>query len=600
MSETNDKLDRVAEMDARLRNRHALVGLLALLLSLGFHLLLWSEFPSLNWRFLIRSEYPERHYQPFDLQKVQPLVTEQTALRPPRFRPENPSLATDLSTEAASAGAGVDDARLEPPDVGGSIGELGSPEVEPSAAPRREGWDPRQEILRVDDSRSAALRSAHPRPVTTPAIHRLATAPDLTFQADREEAARTQIAGKGGGGEWDPSSLNLQRIPVRRERGGGIPPVKVPPLPVLPTVETARLIDEVPEQVAPRKRLEKLLTVEVRKYTPLRDPYGYAMIEIKRLNPEVLPVLPKDVLIVQDSSASITEMRLHYCREGLKRALTFLRPGDRFNLIAFRDRTERCFPAWVEVNPDNLMRCEAFISALQSQGETDIFGSLEELLKVTPQSGRPMIVLMVTDGRPTQGLTDSAQIIARFSQANAGARSLFTMGTIGSANIYLLDLLSYRNRGDTRVVTTGRWDIPAVLAQRAASTARPVLSDVRFVFSAASRIETYPALTPNLYLDQSLILYARYPRTESKLVFQALGQAGETECDMVFEVDLAKASNWNDEIRTLWSWHKAYDLIGRHTATRDAEILHELRTLEKEYGIRIPYAAELGSPDAGK
>ena len=592
MPETNEKMDLVAEMGARLRHRHAWVGVLALILSLGLHIWLLSEFPDLTWRFIMRPEYPERQYQPFDLQKVQPLVTEPTPLRPPRFRPENPSLATDLSTEAASANAGVDDARLEPPDVGGPIGELGSPAVEPSASPRREGWDPRQEILRVDDSRAAALRSAHPRPITTPAIHRLALAPDLTLQADREEAARLQLAGNGGGGEWDPSTLNLQRTAVRRERGGSHP-VKVPPLPVLPTVETARLVDEIPERVAPRKRLENLLTLDVRKYTPLRDPYGYAMIEIKRLNPEVLPILSKDILFVQDSSASITDKRLHYCQEGLKKALTFLRPGDRFNMIAFRDRSERCFPDWMEVNPDNLMRCEAFITALQSQGETDIFASLEDLLKVPPQPGRPMIVLMVTDGLPTQGLTDSAQIIARFSQANAGGRSLFTMGTIGSANIYLLDLLSYRNRGDTRVVTTGRWDIPGVLAQRAVSTSRPVLSEVRFVFSAASRIETYPGLTPNLYLDQSLVLYARYPRTDSKLVFQALGQAGETECDMVFEVDLAKASNWNDEIRTLWSWHKAYDLIGRHTATRDADVLRELRVLEKDYGIRIPYAAEL-------
>jgi hypothetical protein len=593
MPETNEKIDRVAEMAARLRHRHAWVGVLALILSLGLHLWLLSEFPDLTWRFLMRPEYPERQYQPFDLQKVQPLVMEPTALRPPRFRPENPSLATDLSTEAASAGAGVDDARLEPPEIGGSIDEGRGPEGEPSTPPRREGWDPRQEILRVDDSRADALRSARPRPVTTPAIYRLAGAPDLTLQADREEASRTPMAGNDGGGEWDPTTVNLQRTAVRRERGGA-PPVRTPPRPVLPTVETARLIDENPERVAPRKRLEKLLTVEVRKYTPLRDPYGYAMIEIKRLNPEVLPVLPKDVLFVQDSSASITEKRLYYCREGLKKALTFLRPGDRFNLIAFRDRTERCFPTWAELNPDTLMRGEAFITGLQSQGETDIFGSLEELLKVPPQSGRPMIVLMVTDGLPTQGLTDSAQIIARFSEANAGARSLFTMGTIGSANVYLLDLLSYRNRGDTRVVTTGRWDIPNVLIQRTAGTARPVMGDVRFVFSAASRIETYPGLTPNLYLDQSLILYARYPRTESKLVFQALGQAGTTECDMVFEVDLAKASNWTDEIRTLWSWHKAYDLIGRHTSSRDADVLHQLRTLEKEYGIRIPYAAEVG------
>lgn len=592
MSQPNDKPDLVAEIGVRLRHRHAWLGALALILSLGLHVWLLVEFPDLTWHFILWPDYPERQYQPFDLQKVQPLVAEASPLRPPRFRPENPSLATDLSTEAASAGAEMEAVRLEPPRGGEVLDELGAPEGEPSAPPRREGWDPRQEILKVTDSRAAALRSARPRPVTTPAVTRLARAPDLTWAVDRE--ATTRAAGSGLGEDtWDPFTLNLQRSAVRRERAGRRAAAPMIPLAKLSSAETARVVAERPERVAPRKRLEKFLTLEVRKYTPLRDPYGYAMIEIKRLNPEVLPVLPKDVLIVQDSSASITEKRLYYCREGLHKALAFLRPADRFNLMAFRDRTQQCFPAWAEVTAETVKQGEAFIANLQSEGETDIFGSLEELLHVMPRPGRPLVVVMVTDGLPTQGLTDSAQIIARFSEANAGARSLFTMGTIGSANVYLLDLLSYRNRGDTRVVTSGRWDIPGVLVQRVASVARPVLSDVRFVFSAANRVETYPVLTPNLYLDRSLILYVRYPRTESRLVFQALGQSLDNECDMVFEVDLAKVSTWTDEIRTLWAWHKAYDLIGRHTASRAPEVLDELRALEKDYGIGIPYAAEL-------
>ncbi len=589
MSEPDDLARPVAELEARLRTRHAGIALLALIVSLALHVWLLLEGPHLTWRFLLRPEYPERQYQPFDLQKIQPVVSEAAPVRPPRFRPENPSLATDLSTEAASAGKEVDDSRLEPPDVGGAIGEWGAPAGEPTAAPRREGWDPRQEILRVDDSRSLALRNAKPRPLTTPGIHRLARAPDLTLQAEREEAARTAMAGTSGGGEWDPSRLNLQRLPVRRSPAAAVAPTVAPPPPVMPTAETARLVAEVPEQVAPRKRLEKRLTLEVRKFLPPRDPHGYAMIEIKRLSPEALPVLPKDVLFVQDASASITERRLYHCREGLQRALSALRPGDRFNLIAFRGQVERCFPSWAPVDAAGLERAGAFIAGMQSHGETDLYRSLEELLKEAPRSGRPMIVLLITDGLPTQGLVDSAQIISRFSGENAGARSLFTMGTIGSANVYLLDMLSYRNRGDTRVVTTGRWDIPDVLAQRADSVARPVLGDVRFVFSAASRIETYPVLTPNLYLDRSLILYARYPRQESRLVFQALGRAGEVECDMVFDVDLGRAATWTDEIPTLWAWHKAYDLIGRHTIERDPAALRDLRRLEREYGIQVPY-----------
>jgi hypothetical protein len=100
---------------------------------------------------------------------------------------------------------------------------------------------------------------------------------------------------------------------------------------------------------------------------------------------------------------------------------------------------------------------------------------------------------------------------------------------------YLLDLLSYRNRGDTFIVKTGRWDIPAVFESRVREISRPVLSDVRFRFAGQTYCDAYPVLTANLYLDRPLVIYGRFMKGTKRLVFQATGQADDIQCDMVFD-----------------------------------------------------------------
>ena len=209
------------------------------------------------------------------------------------------------------------------------------------------------------------------------------------------------------------------------------------------------------------------------------------------------------------------------------------------------------------------------------------------------QPGRPVIMEVVSDGVATVGLTDQSLIIEAFSQANQGQVSVFTTGTYPGVNAYLLDLLSYRNRGDTVVVRTGRWDIPAAIQARLWEVARPVLNDVKFRFAGQGECDVLPRLTPNLYMDKPLVLYARYPRDVHRLVFQATGQAGDIKCDMVFDLDLAKAVAGEKEIRTQWAWQKAYDLIGEHNRTHDSALVDEIRGIGRTYSIRIPYRSEL-------
>jgi Ca-activated chloride channel family protein len=290
----------------------------------------------------------------------------------------------------------------------------------------------------------------------------------------------------------------------------------------------------------------------------------------------------------------MADERLHFCRQGLVRCLMEIGGHDRFNVLRFREVFERCFPAWADNSVESRSQAYQFIGGLRAEGETDIYSSLKTLPGVERKGGRPVIALIVTDGRPTTGLVRSSDIIGEFSKLNDGAISVFAIGTSQTANSYLLDLIGYCNRGDAYVVKGGRWSIADDMFRIMREIRRPVLSDVRFLFGSGSGCDVYPVLTSNLYLDRPLVLHGRYPVTTDRFVFQAVGQGGEVKCDMIFDVSLARALRTDDkEIRTTWAKQRVYHLLGQYARRADPAIMSDVLDTARQYRIDVPYRKSL-------
>lgn len=582
------------EILARIQRLRSRTGIVAFIVSAVIHALILWQLSKASLALLAKPERLPRQQKILKLGEVK-YVPPPQPVRPERFRPENPNLTAEAPGDAAKAVKTVDEAKLEsrvPP--GEFLAAASEPLREPEPDSTRPVFQPRQEILMIDKQIVSASPS-HPR-VSVVVAPRVKRAADLVFAADWKDAAKFKEATKGAGdsSDIDLDAMDLQRTPEfgRRKLAAASPP----PATIVPAAPEEAVKPRPPEEearLAPYRQLEKLLKVDVWKYASGKEPYSYCMIEIKRIGEAELPVLPKDILLVQDFSASITEQRLHFCREGMTNTLALIGPNDRFNIIGFRDRPERLFHEWKAPTPVALEQARDFISRMQSRGNTDIYGSVLAFLKEQRQKGRPMIVYIISDGIPTVGVTDNTRIIEEFSARNMGEVSVFTLGTSGAANSYLLDLLSYRNRGDTFLVTSGRWDIPTAIRERMHGFSRPVLGDLKTVFTTSEKVETYPALTSNLYLDRPLVLYCRYPRELNELAFQVTGAAGDINCDMLFKVDLNTAKSWKAEVRTLWAWQKVYHLIGEHTRTRSPMTIAELKQIGKAYSLKIPYLNEL-------
>ncbi len=504
---------------------------------------------------------------------------------------ESAPMIEDIVDTAAKLGIPVPASLLAPPVApAGGVGSETPNLARPEAAEPPEVWQPRQEIIAIEKT-VAKVDVAPIDRITIPVLDRVIAAPNIALPVERSLAAPPPLSSTG------PGKQALSRSPATA-------PIVLPsplqgmesPRPAAVPSEAAveegtELFKETLEEITPLKPIERVLTARATTYESRWDrEYGYFKVEIEGLGSDVLPVIPKDVILMQDCSASMAEQRLYFCRQGLNACLELLGDDDRFDVIGFRQTADRCFGTLVDNEPSNIEKARAFIKSMRPGGNTDILSSIRDLVALKREAGRPIIVLMVSDGLATAGQTGSSDIIGEFSQMNDGMLSIYTIGTAQTGDEYLLDLLSYSNRGEVIPLGKGRWSIPASIRDAMNRVSRPVLADVGFRFPVGSTCEVYPVQTGNLYLDRPLILYGRYPRGEERVTFQAVGEGQKVKCDMLFDVPLAEGTGTGDKtLRGEWAKQKVYHLIGQYARRQDPDTLREIRETAREYKVNVPH-----------
>ena len=141
--------------------------------------------------------------------------------------------------------------------------------------------------------------------------------------------------------------------------------------------------------------IDSMLDVEVSVYEDPKLGGGYFKAVINtRAGSESLESIPRDVLFLVDSSASITPPKLREFRKGLDLALDYLGADDRFNVVAFRDNPIRLFPEFKVADEDAIVAARKFLSRLRSKGKTDVYAGLAPFVNFArPDSRRPYLVV---------------------------------------------------------------------------------------------------------------------------------------------------------------------------------------------------------------
>ncbi len=274
-----------------------------------------------------------------------------------------------------------------------------------------------------------------------------------------------------------------------------------------------------------------------------------------------LPVVPKDLVVLIDASGSIGPTRMDSVRKAAKKILrSATNSGDRFNLVAFRNRYTYAFRRWQECSRSSFDAADKWLDNIAAHGRTDVFSTIRSVLTLPRNPSRPLIALVVTDGDANVGVRETAEILSKFTRLNDGLISVYMYGVTSSGNRELIDLLTRGNRGES-LVFDGRlkWRSGSGISSLADRFRDPVISDIRVMFSAATKAEAYPRLLKNLYKGEVLEITGRVPAGTKDVVFSLRGLNGETPYEGFFKMSLLTAPE-DGTIIDAWNRERAIDL----------------------------------------
>ena len=412
--------------------------------------------------------------------------------------------------------------------------------------------------------------------------------PDVKRYVLSDPVAPSLVSPHSGGGV-DSESVELGMrfdLPTRPLRS--FPPPETEDLPMVSIDDTR---DSITDRTAVNI-IDSMLDVEVSVYEDPKLGGGYFKAVINtRAGSESLESIPRDVLFLVDSSASITPPKLREFRKGLDLALDYLGADDRFNVVAFRDKPDRLFPEFKVADEDAIVAARKFLSRLRSKGKTDVYAGLAPFVNFArPDLRRPYLVFLLSDGRSTtdSALADNEFInqIIRHNQANA---CVFSFSAGEESNRFLMDLLSYKNRGMS-LHTDSVTGADEALSNYIGGLSEVLVSDLRCQITGKLLDDIYPRELPHLFRGYPLTVYGRFPKGADEIAIQIIGYDinGERE-ELIIRHSLSEAVVADSILATQWAVQKIYYLVGERTVRNSPEIQAEIDALSSRYGIVVPY-----------
>ena len=325
--------------------------------------------------------------------------------------------------------------------------------------------------------------------------------------------------------------------------------------------------------------------------------------------------LRREVTVVLDRSGSMAGEKLDQARAAAFQVIEGLEPEDFFNLIVYNEAVEGFAELPIEASRENVLRARKFINGIRVSGGTNIHGALEAAVGQKSMKGTVPIVLFLTDGLPTIGVTSEKRIRDSIRQGNKGERRIFTFGVGVDVNTPLLSRLADDSRA-TATYVLPKETVEVKVAQVFRRLSGPVLSRPALKVTdkngkkVPGRIDDLvPHRLPDFFADDQVVVAGRY-RGRGPLDFKLSGGDGERNRSFTFR--FKPGGKRHPFVPRLWAMRKIAILtealrdLGADSALsgltgdgidrsdpRVKELVDEIVRLSTEHGILTEYTAFL-------
>ncbi len=328
------------------------------------------------------------------------------------------------------------------------------------------------------------------------------------------------------------------------------------------------------------------------------DPDGFFLVLLAPRINTTDQVIPKDLVLVLDRSGSMDGEKFQQAQQATRYILDNLNTGDRFNIISFSTGIQM-YSGGLRPAAE-AAEARSWLDGLRAEGSTDINRALlEAAAMVDPE--RSTYVIFLTDGLPTEGVTDSQSIITNFEAGAPGNLRLFSFGVGYDVDTILLDSLSQDHHGRSTYVQPGM-SLDEILSSFYSSISTPVLTNLDLGFGDISTYDLYPYPLPDLFAGSQVILMGRYREggnTDITLTGEVNGeQQTFTFSDQEFE-ERSKVNSLHGSIPRLWATRKIGYLLNQiRLVGGSQEIIDQIVRLSIRYGIVTPYTSYLVTEEA--
>lgn len=268
--------------------------------------------------------------------------------------------------------------------------------------------------------------------------------------------------------------------------------------------------------------------------------------------------LPRETLLVVDTSGSMQGASIEQARLALVQALGTLREDDRFNVIEFNSTARAMWPDSLPATPANLDHARGWVKSLKADGGTEMAAALRLALDGRDTPGFLRQVVFITDGA-----VGNEEALFRLIAERLGGSRLFTVGIGSAPNAHFMTRAALFGRGTFTQVGDVR-EVHEKMTRLFAKIEAPVLRDVAIRWADGTSVETFPARVPDLYLGEPIVVAAAARAPLGTVVVSGMRGNQPWSVALAPPADAAPAS-----VGALWARWKIASLMDEITRGAD-------------------------------
>jgi len=299
-----------------------------------------------------------------------------------------------------------------------------------------------------------------------------------------------------------------------------------------------------------------------------------------------LKTMPKDVIILIDTSGSVWQSWVDHIAKGVQEGLDHLNQGDRFNIVMFNDDPR--FFSHTRISPvtdGTIDAAKRFLRKAESGGMTDVNQALARLLVRDVAMEREYKLILITDGVPTEGIRDTRELINLITKSNDLNASIYCVGVGAKQNRPLLEYMAYRNGGYC-LYAESKPDAAVKIRRLMADLRYPLIKDIKLDLVGVDIKNVFPHNVPTIHQGQTISIFGRFDEP-SAFTLRLTGRAGTKLVDTTSVANLTKGPRGSSEIVRSWAFWKLQHLYSEKLRRRDTDaVLREIEQLKREFNLK--------------